>query len=109
MSQIIKLKRSGTVSKRAVAANLQDGEMFLNYNSTDPGLFFSDNGNNLRKVGSAHVGINPPNSNPPQGSTVGVSEGELWYVTDPANPNFGNLVIYVGGEWKPVVSFVEQI
>lgn len=112
MAQIIKIKRSGTVSKRITASALEEGELFLNYNTNEPGLFFADNASpnkRLRKVGAAHVGANPPNSNPPDGFTTSVSEGELWYVTDPENPNYENLVIYVGGEWKPVVSFVDQI
>jgi hypothetical protein len=112
MAQVIKLKRSGTISKRILPSGLEEGELFLNYNSAEPGLFFRDNSSpqpRLRKVGSAHVGANAPNSAPPEGFTTTVSEGELWYVTNPDDPNYQNLVIYVGGEWKPAVSFVEQI
>lgn len=111
MSQTIKLKRSQTLGKRVSASELSEGELFVNYHQDEPGVFFKDNGSPslLRKVGSAHVGNNPPNNNPLSGNEVGVSEGELWYCTDSSDPNYENLLIYVGGQWKPVLSFVDQI
>ncbi len=102
MSQLIRLKRSQTLGKRLLANSLSSGELFLNYNEVDPGVFFRDNSLKLRKVGAAHVGINPPNSDPLPGSESGVSEGELWYCTNPSNPNFETLLIYVGGAWKTI-------
>lgn len=110
--RLIKMKRSSVVSKRILPSELSDGELFVNNNSVEPGLFFKDNANptpKLRKVGSAHVGTLPPNNNPPAGFTTEVSEGELWYVTEPTDPNYQNLLIYVAGSWEPVVSFVEQL
>lgn len=111
MSQVIKLKRSKTRGKRILPSSLQDGELFVNYHSDTPGVYLKDNAPvpGLRKVGSAHVGAEPPNSNPVSGNEFSHSEGELWYVTDPSNVNHANLLIYVGGEWKPVLSFVSQI
>ena len=111
MSQIIKLKRSQTLGKRILAADLSEGELFVNYHQDEPGVFVKDNGSpsQLRKVGSAHVGVNPPNNNPLSGTEQGVSEGELWFCTDPTDPNFENLLIYVGGEWKAAISSIAQI
>jgi hypothetical protein len=112
MDRIIRVRRSGTVSKRITPSQLEQGELFLNYNTNDPGLFFKDNNSptpKLRKVGAAHVGALPPNSNPPEGFVSTVGEGEFWFDTNPSSPTFRNLLIYVGGEWLSSVSFVEQI
>lgn len=112
MARKIRIKRSGTVSKRILPSQLDTGELFLNFNTNDPGLFFKDTNSptpTLRKVGAAHVGTLPPNSNPPEGFVATVSEGEFWYDTNPASPTYLNLLIYVGGVWRSAVSFVEQI
>jgi hypothetical protein len=111
MSQVIRIKRSKTRGKRVLPSSLQEGELFLNLHSDTPGVFFKDNAPvpGLRKVGSAHVGAEPPNSNPVSDNEFGHSQGELWYVENPNDVNHGNLLIFVGNEWKPVVSFVSQI
>ena len=110
--RLIKMKRSVAVSKRILPQNLEPGELFVNYNASDPGLFFKDNASptpSLRKVGAAHVGETAPNSSPPGGFDANISEGELWFNTDPNDPNFENLLIYVGGEWKAVISNISQV
>lgn len=108
----ILIRRTDIPGKRLITAALQWGEMFLNYSDSDPGLYYKLNSSpspRLYKVGNAHVGVNPPNFNPQEGSVVGPTQGEFWYCTDPESPFFENLLIYVNGEWKVSVSFVEQI
>lgn len=111
MANIIKLKRTQTLGKRLLASTLGAGELFLNYHRDEPGLYFKDNDSTpkLRKVGAAHVGANPPNNNPVGGAEQSVAIGELWYVTDPGNPNHENLLIWTGSEWKAVISSISQI
>jgi hypothetical protein len=73
------LKRSSTASKRPTAAQLDIGELSLNYDSSTAGVFFEDSAGNVRKVGPVEVSSSAPNS-APAGSS-GNSLGELWYDT----------------------------
>jgi hypothetical protein len=73
------LKRSNTASKRPTAAQLDVGELSLNYESSAPGVFFEDSAGNVRKVGPCEVGTAAPNSSPAGSS--GNSTGELWLDT----------------------------
>ncbi len=83
------LKRSNTASKRPTAAQLDIGELSLNYESTTPGLFFEDSAGGVRKIGPVEVSASAPNSSP-AGST-GNSTGELWFDT-----GTNNLKIWTG-------------
>ena len=73
------LKRSTTASKRPTAAQLDIGELSLNYDANTAGVFFEDSAGNVRKVGPAEVGATAPNASPAGSS--GNSLGELWYDT----------------------------
>lgn len=77
------LKRSNTASKRPTAAQLDIGELSLNYESTTPGVFFEDSAGNVRKVGPCEVSGSAPNSSPAGSS--GNSTGELWLDTGSNN------------------------
>jgi hypothetical protein len=83
------LKRSNTASKRPTAAQLDIGELSLNYESTTPGLFFEDSAGGVRKIGPAEVSASAPNSTPAGSS--GNSTGELWFDT-----GTNNLKIWTG-------------
>ena len=73
------LKRSNTASKRPTAAQLDIGELSLNYDANTAGVFFEDSAGNVRKVGPAEVSATAPNATPAGSS--GNSLGELWYDT----------------------------
>jgi hypothetical protein len=83
------LKRSTTASKRPTAAQLDIGELSLNYDADTAGVFFEDSAGNVRKVGPAEVSATAPNASPAGSS--GNSSGELWYDT-----STGNLKIFDG-------------
>lgn len=67
-------KRSSLLGKRPTSANLEPGEIGLNTNSNDPGLFFEVNNGNVVKVG--------PTSYLPDPLTVTPALGELWVDSD---------------------------
>lgn len=91
------LKRSGTASKRPVAASMALGEVDINYNASTGGLFYKDSAGSVVKVGPAEVGSAAPNATPAGSS--GNSTGEFWY--DTAN---SVLKIYNGTSWVNTVS-----
>ncbi len=72
------------------------GELNINYSDVSGSLFFKDSTGNVRKVGPAEVGPNPPNLNP-EGSE-GNSVGELWYDTTSSK-----LKMWDSSEWVPVM------
>ncbi len=49
-------KRTATASKRPTAAQLDIGEIALNYAADEPGLYIEDNSGAVRKVGPTAVG-----------------------------------------------------
>lgn len=77
------LKRSNTASKRPTAAQLDIGELSLNYEQNTAGVFFEDSNGDVRKVGPVEVSASAPNSTPAGSS--GNSLGELWYDTGTSN------------------------
>jgi len=75
--QILRL-RSSLLYDRVFPSRLGDAELAINYNATEPGLYFRDNAGtpNLIKVGPIHVGNAAPNA-VPTGYTS-LSKGESW-------------------------------
>jgi len=73
--------RSGTASKRPDPATLVNGQIAINYNDDDPGIFFKDDQGALVKVASAFVGSTAPNGSPATGGHAGNSKGEIWVDT----------------------------
>jgi len=67
-------KRSSILGKRPTSANLTPGEIGLNTNSEDPGLFFETNNQSVVKVG--------PTAYLPEFPTLTPSRGELWVDSD---------------------------
>ena len=70
------LKRSSVADKRPTAAQLDIGELSLNYDQGTPGLFFEDDAGSVRKIGPTEVGGTAPNVSPAGQS--GNSIGEMW-------------------------------
>lgn len=83
MATNVQLLRSSSAYKRPSPAPLLDGQVCMNFNAAEPGLFFRLTNGELCKVGPAVVNTtgDPPNS-APAGST-GNSLGELWLNSSP--------------------------
>ena len=90
-----KLLRSSTANKRPTAANLDTGELALNFNDSSGGLFYENASGNVVKVGPAQVSSTAPNASPAAGGSSGNSLGELWYDTGNSE-----LKIYTGSSFE---------
>jgi len=94
--------RSGQSSDRPFTESISQGQFALSFGAAEPGLYFLDSANSIRKIGPAQYGANPPNSNP-QGS-AGNSVGELWVDNTAAS----YMHVWTGSQWKKVgAGFVE--
>ena len=87
-------KNSTVASKRPTAANLVAGELGLNLESTDPGLYYEDSAGNIRKVGGCSYSATAPNATP--AGQTGNSVGELWYDTGAASLKTWDGTAWVG-------------
>ena len=96
-TQILRL-RSSLLFDRVFPSRLGTGELALNLNATEPGLYFADAQVTpaLIKVGPTHVGATGPNA-VPTGHT-GLSKGESWL--DTASTNI--FKVYDGAAFQPV-------
>ena len=74
---------------------MEAGELALNTNGTNPGLFFEANDGSIVKVGPAS---STSDGNPPllSNSTSDYNEGELWFDSSIGS---GTLKIYIDGAW----------
>lgn len=91
-------RRSSLLNDRPFPIRLGEGELALNINPNDPGLFFADStaapSTGLIKIGPVHVSATPPNASPT--GFVSLSKGEQWLNTT-ASPV---LNIYDGSTWQ---------
>jgi hypothetical protein len=91
-------RRSSLLNDRPFPIRIGDGELALNLNPADPGLYFADStgapSTGLIKVGPVHVDSTPPNA-APTGFTS-LSKGEQWLNTT-SSPI---LNIYDGTSWQ---------
>jgi len=85
-------KRSSLLGKRPTGANLEPGEIGLNTNSNDPGLFFEVNNGSVVKAG--------PTAYLPEFPTQTPARGELWVDSDTKAMSIGN----DAGEWQKVAA-----
>ena len=88
--------RSGQASDRPFSSSITQGQLALGFGAADPGLYFLDSANSVRKVGGSQYSATAPNSTP-QGQ-VGNSVGELW--ADTAVNNY--LRVWNGAAWIKV-------
>ena len=88
-------KRTANGDKRPTASQLDIGEIAINYEAGDPGLFIEDSNGAVRKVGPCTVGGTAPNTNP--AGSAGNSTGELW-LDNSGGDNV--LKIYDGTSWQ---------
>lgn len=85
-------KRSSVLGKRPTGQNLEAGEIGLNTNPYDPGLFFETNDGSVVKVG--------PTAYLPAEPTATPAKGELWVDSDTKGLNIGTSA----GEWQKVAA-----
>jgi len=79
-------RRSPVISKRPELIDIDDGELAINYNANEPGLYFKDLADDgtrkIRKIGPIHFGPTPPNAYAiAQGFPSELSNGECWVDT----------------------------
>ena len=79
-------RRSPVISKRPELFDIDDGELAINYNANEPGLYFKDLADDgtrkIRKIGPIHFGPTPPNAYATaQGYPTELSNGECWVDT----------------------------
>jgi hypothetical protein len=84
--------RSSTEDKRPAPADLVDGQIAVNFQSSAPGLFFKTSDGALIKAGPAYVSPTAPN---PVNYTS-LSIGELWLDTSSGQ---NVLMMWNGTEW----------
>ena len=82
----VRLRRSPVFTKRPQVFDIEDGELALNFNTNELGLFvrdLDDGGNRrIRKIGPIHFGAAAPNSTAASyGFPVEMSNGETWVDT----------------------------
>lgn len=85
-------KRSSVLGKRPTSANLEAGEIGLNTNAQEPGLYFETNDGNTVKVGPTAVLPYAPTSSP--------ERGELWFNTEDGSVQVGN----AERQWRSIAS-----
>lgn len=73
--------RSGTANKRPLATSLASGQIAVNYNETDPGIYLRGSSDALIKVSPTYVGSTAPNASPATGGATGNTKGETWLDT----------------------------
>ena len=102
MAQRVQLKRSSINGKRPEGRYLEPGELALNTNGSNSGLFFEANDGTIVKVGPAVVttdGEPPVLSN----TLAEYSPGEMWLDMDPsAQPT---LKVWDGSIWRGFTTF----
>jgi hypothetical protein len=96
-TQVLHL-RSAVSQLRPRPTDLLDGQLMLNTNADEPGVYFRLSDNSLARLSGVHIGTNPPNYNP-SGYTQN-SEGEIWVdTTDIDIPLFK---VFRNGSWFTV-------
>ena len=98
MAEQILNNRSSLLYDRPLPTRLGTAEIAINYNASDPGLYFADNtvspSTGLIKVGPTFIGSTAPNVTP-TGHTL-LSKGESWL--DTASTYI--LKLYDGAAWQ---------
>ena len=85
-TQVLHL-RSAVSQLRPQPTDLLDGQLMLNTNANEAGVYFRLSDNSLAKLGGVHVGTTPPNAS--AAGHAGNSDGEAWVdTTNSAAPLF---------------------
>ena len=95
--------RSEVLNKRPDPQKLLPGQVAVNINSQEPGLFFADDtGNSLVKIGPCSIGVVAPNTGATGApGSLGNVKGELWLDTTPSTLDRPGpvLKVYDGTQW----------
>lgn len=95
MSFTVQHKRSSTEGRRPSATSLVEGQLAVNFNANQPGVFMKTGDDSMVKIGPCHVNANEPVLE--AGSDYCV--GELWLdITGNAN----QLKVWDGFAWRTV-------
>ena len=96
----IQLKKTDTPIKRPLPSSLLEAELAVNVDNSEPGVYFATNTDQLVKVGSPYIGVNPPNFQGVgvNGGNPNYTQGELWW-----SPETGGLHINYNGSWIQIV------
>ncbi len=95
MAQRIQQKRSSIAGKRPDSSYLEPGELALNTNADDPGVYFEVNDGSVVKAGPTYIGETQPPTN------IAYGQGETWY--DLGNGTF-NVYSAASEEWLQTYS-----
>ena len=79
MPVTVKSKLNSDPQKRPISGDLIQGELSVNNNPAEPGIYFKTTTNSIIKIGPIHVGLQPPNNVPFTGGSIGNSTGEGWF------------------------------
>ena len=96
-TQVLHL-RSAVSQLRPRPTDLLDGQLMLNTNADEAGVYFRLSDNSLARIGGIHVGTTPPNSS--AAGHAGNSEGEAW--VDTSNSQKPLFKVYQNGAWFTV-------
>ena len=77
--QRIRHKRSAVAGKRPTTDILSAGEISINYNNDETGLFITTSAETISKIGPTAISSTAPNATPPSGGYAFNSNGEMWY------------------------------
>ena len=108
MTTNIQLLRSSVPYKRPSAAPLLEGQVAINYNAAEPGLFYRLTDGRLAKVGPVAITNNGVKPNEAPGGETGNALGETWLN---AQPTLYSPVLYVfdGNDWVTANGFKVDI
>jgi len=99
----VQMLRSEVLNKRPDPSKLLAGQIAVNINSQEPGLFFADDtGNSLVKIGPCSIGVVAPNTGATGApGSLGNVKGELWLDTTPSTLDRPGpvLKVYDGTQW----------
>ena len=103
------LKRSSIIGKRPNTSNLEAGELAVNTNAEEPGLFFEVTDSKVVKVGPAAYLPTPPTTTPARGEfwvdsdtkalSVGTNTNEWQRVSAPFLGGTGGFTVFVAPEY----------
>lgn len=75
---VILHRRSRVKNKRPLVTDIQWGELAVNYNDEDPGLYIKDESNDIRRVGGVYYSSTAPDPSAALDGFPTLSHGELW-------------------------------
>ena len=75
---VILHRRSRVKNKRPLTTDIQWGEIAVNFNDEDPGVYIKDENNKVRKIGGVFYSNSAPNPSAAIDGSSELSHGEIW-------------------------------